>query len=25
VSLDTLDNSNTKKEGIGWTYKQFDG
>jgi len=25
VDVTPLDNSNTKKEGIGWTYKQFDG
>jgi hypothetical protein len=25
VDVTSLDNSSTKKEGIGWTYKQFDG
>jgi len=25
VDVTPLDNSNTKKEGIGWTYKQFEG
>jgi hypothetical protein len=25
VDVTPLDNSNTKKEGIGWTYKQFNG
>jgi len=25
VDVTPLDNSNSKKEGIGWTYKQFDG
>jgi hypothetical protein len=25
IDVTPMDNSNTKKEGVSWTYKQFDG